>query len=315
MSYKDYTTVPSTRGPLATDAITDAKRTELAKATILAAVEADIADNSILAGKVNSQKVVGGNRVQSFKVDGGKVEGHNSTTGKFVRGSAITVDDTVAKIDQVSILRTTVPFLDGKQAPFATEAVISEYIQGQMGAYIDEVYALHAAKVATGATGLKETLTAAPTKENLLEAVNAASGRIWEASRRNVSGATVLMSPRTFTMLRMNEQVSNRNYVLADGTPASMETLRLFGMDVYGMSNFAAVAQNLTNHNMADLNGDYSKVLAIIVPRDAILSGDHGEPEVHIWEDQKELVTYYDVRYSFGAGIKNKNRVAVVLAK
>lgn len=315
MSYKDYTTVPSTRGPLASDAITDAKRTELAKTTILAAVEADIADNSILAGKVNSQKVVGGNRVQSFRVAGGKVEGHNSTTGKFVRGSAITVDDTVAKIDQVSILRTAVPFLDGKQAPFATEAVISEYIQGRMGAYIDEVYALHAAKVATSVNGLKETLTAAPSKENLLEAINAASGRIWEASGRNANGATVLMSPRTFTTLRMNEQVTNRNYVLADGTPASMETLKVFGLDVYGMGNFAEVAQNLTNHNMADLNGDYSKVLAIIVSRDAILSGDHGEPEVHIWEEQRELVTYYDVRYSFGAGIKNKSRVAVVLAK
>lgn len=315
MSYKDYTTVPSTRGALATDAITDAKRTELARAQILAAVEQDIEANSILAGKVNSQKVMGSNRVQSFKVDGGKVEGHNSTTGKFVQGSAITVDDTVAKIDQISILRTSVPFLDGKQSPFAHEAVISERIQGLMGAYIDEVYALHAAKVATGAAGLKETLTGAATKENVLEAINSASGRIWEASRRNVAGATVLMSPRTFTMLRMNEQVMNREYVLADGTPAAMDYLKLFGMDVFGMSNFAAVAQNLTSHNVAELNGDYSKVLAIIVPKDAILSGDHGEPEVHIWDDQEKLVTFYDVRYAFGAGIKNKNRVAVVLAK
>lgn len=315
MSYKDYTTVPSTRGAMATDAITDAKRTELARAQILAAVEQDIEANSILAGKVNSQKVMGSNRVQSFKVDGGKVEGHNSTTGKFVQGSAITVDDTVAKIDQISILRTSVPFLDGKQSPFAHEAVISERIQGLMGAYIDEVYALHAAKVATGAAGLKETLTTATTKESLLEAINSASGRIWEASRRNVAGATVLMSPRNFTMLRMNEQVINREYVLADGTPAAMDYLKLFGMDVFGMSNFAAVAQNLTNHNVADLNGDYSKVLAIIVPKDAILSGDHGEPEVHIWDDQEKLVTFYDVRYAFGAGIKNKNRVAVVLAK
>jgi hypothetical protein len=315
MSYKDYTTVPSTRGAMATDAITDAKRTELARAQILAAVEQDIEANSILAGKVNSQKVMGSNRVQSFKVDGGKVEGHNSTTGKFVQGSAITVDDTVAKIDQISILRTSVPFLDGKQSPFAHEAVISERIQGLMGAYIDEVYALHAAKVATGAAGLKETLTGAATKENLLEAINSASGRIWEASRRNVAGATVLLSPRNFTMLRMNEQAINREYVLADGTPAAMDYLKLFGMDVFGMSNFAAVAQNLTNHNVADLNGDYSKVLAIIVPKDAILSGDHGEPEVHIWDDQEKLVTFYDVRYAFGAGIKNKNRVAVVLAK
>lgn len=315
MSYKDYTTVPSTRGALATDAITDAKRTELARAQILAAVEQDIEANSILAGKVNSQKVMGSNRVQSFKVDGGKVEGHNSTTGKFVQGSAITVDDTVAKIDQISILRTSVPFLDGKQSPFAHEAVISERIQGLMGAYIDEVYALHAAKVATGAAGLKETLTGTATKENLLEAINSASGRIWEASRRNVAGATVLLSPRNFTMLRMNEQVINREYVLADGTPAAMDYLKLFGMDVFGMSNFAAVAQNLTNHNVAELNGDYSKVLAIIVPKDAILSGDHGEPEVHIWDDQEKLVTFYDVRYAFGAGIKNKNRVAVVLAK
>lgn len=315
MSYKDYTTVPPTRGALATDVITDAKRTELARAQILAAVEQDIEANSILAGKVNSQKVMGSNRVQSFKVDGGKVEGHNSTTGKFVQGSAITVDDTVAKIDQISILRTSVPFLDGKQSPFAHEAVISERIQGLMGAYIDEVYALHAAKVATGAAGLKETLTGAATKENLLEAINSASGRIWEASRRNVAGATVLLSPRNFTMLRMNEQVINREYVLADGTPAAMDYLKLFGMDVFGMSNFAAVAQNLTNHNVADLNGDYSKVLAIIVPKDAILSGDHGEPEVHIWDDQEKLVTFYDVRYAFGAGIKNKNRVAVVLAK
>ena len=315
MSYKDYTTVPSTRGAMATDAITDAKRTELARSQILAAVEQDIEANSILAGKVNSQKVMGSNRVQSFKVDGGKVEGHNSTTGKFVQGSAITVDDTVAKIDQISILRTSVPFLDGKQSPFAHEAVISERIQGLMGAYIDEVYALHAAKVATGAAGLKETLTGAATKENLLEAINSASGRIWEASRRNVAGATVLLSPRNFTMLRMNEQVINREYVLADGTPAAMDYLKLFGMDVFGMSNFAAVAQNLTNHNVAELNGDYSKVLAIIVPKDAILSGDHGEPEVHIWDDQEKLVTFYDVRYAFGAGIKNKNRVAVVLAK
>ena len=315
MSYKDYTTVPSTRGAMATDAITDAKRTELARAQILAAVEQDIEANSILAGKVNSQKVMGSNRVQSFKVDGGKVEGHNSTTGKFVQGSAITVDDTVAKIDQISILRTSVPFLDGKQSPFAHEAVISERIQGLMGAYIDEVYALHAAKVATGAAGLKETLSGAATKENLLEAINSASGRIWEASRRNVAGATVLLSPRNFTMLRMNEQVINREYVLADGTPAAMDYLKLFGMDVFGMSNFAAVAQNLTNHNVAELNGDYSKVLAIIVPKDAILSGDHGEPEVHIWDDQEKLVTFYDVRYAFGAGIKNKNRVAVVLAK
>lgn len=315
MSYKDYTTVPSTRGAMATDAITDAKRTELARAQILAAVEQDIEANSILAGKVNSQKVMGSNRVQSFKVDGGKVEGHNSTTGKFVQGSAITVDDTVAKIDQISILRTSVPFLDGKQSPFAHEAVISERIQGLMGAYIDEVYALHAAKVATGAAGLKETLTGTATKENLLEAINSASGRIWEASRRNVAGATVLLSPRNFTMLRMNEQVINREYVLADGTPAAMDYLKLFGMDVFGMSNFAAVAQNLTNHNVAELNGDYSKVLAIIVPKDAILSGDHGEPEVHIWDDQEKLVTFYDVRYAFGAGIKNKNRVAVVLAK
>lgn len=315
MSYKDYTTVPSTRGAMATDVITDAKRTELARAQILAAVEQDIEANSILAGKVNSQKVMGSNRVQSFKVDGGKVEGHNSTTGKFVQGSAITVDDTVAKIDQISILRTSVPFLDGKQSPFAHEAVISERIQGLMGAYIDEVYALHAAKVATGATGLKETLTGTTTKENLLEAINSASGRIWEASRRNVAGATVLLSPRNFTMLRMNEQVINREYVLADGTPAAMDYLKLFGMDVFGMSNFAAVAQNLTNHNVAELNGDYSKVLAIIVPKDAILSGDHGEPEVHIWDDQEKLVTFYDVRYAFGAGIKNKNRVAVVLAK
>ena len=94
-----------------------------------------------------------------------------------------------------------------------------------------------------------------------------------------------------------------------------MDYLKLFGMDVFGMSNFAAVAQNLTNHNVAELNGDYSKVLAIIVPKDAILSGDHGEPEVHIWDDQEKLVTFYDVRYAFGAGIKNKNRVAVVLAK
>lgn len=315
MSYKDYTTVPSTRGAMGTDTITDAKRTELARAQILAAVEQDIEANSILAGKVNSQKVMGSNRVQSFKVDGGKVEGHNSTTGKFVQGSAITVDDTVAKIDQISILRTSVPFLDGKQSPFAHEAVISERIQGLMGAYIDEVYALHAAKVATGAAGLKETLTGAATKENLLEAINSASGRIWEASRRNVAGATVLLSPRNFTMLRMNEQVINREYVLADGTPAAMDYLKLFGMDVFGMSNFAAVAQNLTNHNVAELNGDYSKVLAIIVPKDAILSGDHGEPEVHIWDDQEKLVTFYDVRYAFGAGIKNKNRVAVVLAK
>lgn len=315
MSYKDYTTVPSARGAMATDAITDAKRTELARAQILAAVEQDIEANSILAGKVNSQKVMGSNRVQSFRVDGGMVEGHNSTTGKFVQGSAITVDDTVAKIDQISILRTSVPFLDGKQSPFAHEAVISERIQGLMGAYIDEVYALHAAKVATGAAGLKETLTGAATKENLLEAINSASGRIWEASRRNVAGATVLLSPRNFTMLRMNEQVINREYVLADGTPAAMDYLKLFGMDVFGMSNFAAVAQNLTNHNVAELNGDYSKVLAIIVPKDAILSGDHGEPEVHIWDDQEKLVTFYDVRYAFGAGIKNKNRVAVVLAK
>ena len=315
MSYKDYTTVPSTRGAMTTDVITDAKRTELARAQILAAVEQDIDANSILAGKVNSQKVMGSNRVQSFKVDGGKVEGHNSTTGKFVQGSAITVDDTVAKIDQISILRTSVPFLDGKQSPFAHEAVISERIQGLMGAYIDEVYALHAAKVATSAAGLKETLTGAATKENLLEAINSASGRIWEASRRNVAGATVLLSPRNFTMLRMNEQVINREYVLADGTPAAMDYLKLFGMDVFGMSNFAAVAQNLTNHNVAELNGDYSKVLAIIVPKDAILSGDHGEPEVHIWDDQEKLVTFYDVRYAFGAGIKNKNRVAVVLAK
>lgn len=315
MSYKDYTTVPSTRGAMATDAITDAKRTELARAQILAAVEQDIEANSILAGKVNSQKVMGSNRVQSFKVDGGKVEGHNSTTGKFVQGSAITVDDTIAKIDQISILRTSVPFLDGKQSPFAHEAVISERIQGLMGAYIDEVYALHAAKVATSAAGLKETLTGAATKENLLEAINSASGRIWEASRRNVAGATVLLSPRNFTMLRMNEQVINREYVLADGTPAAMDYLKLFGMDVFGMSNFAAVAQNLSNHNVAELNGDYSKVLAIIVPKDAILSGDHGEPEVHIWDDQEKLVTFYDVRYAFGAGIKNKNRVAVVLAK
>lgn len=315
MSYKDYTTVPSTRGAMATDAITDTKRTELARAQILAAVEQDIEANSILAGKVNSQKVMGSNRVQSFKVDGGKVEGHNSTTGKFVQGSAITVDDTVAKIDQISILRTSVPFLDGKQSPFAHEAVISERIQGLMGAYIDEVYALHAAKVATGAAGLKETLSGTTTKENLLEAINSASGRIWEASRRNVAGATVLLSPRNFTMLRMNEQVINREYVLADGTPAAMDYLKLFGMDVFGMSNFAAVAQNLTNHNVAELNGDYSKVLAIIVPKDAILSGDHGEPEVHIWDDQEKLVTFYDVRYAFGAGIKNKNRVAVVLAK
>lgn len=315
MSYKDYTTVPSTRGAMATDAITDTKRTELARAQILAAVEQDIEANSILAGKVNSQKVMGSNRVQSFKVDGGKVEGHNSTTGKFVQGSAITVDDTVAKIDQISILRTSVPFLDGKQSPFAHEAVISERIQGLMGAYIDEVYALHAAKVATSAAGLKETLTGAATKENLLEAINSASGRIWEASRRNVAGATVLLSPRNFTMLRMNEQVINREYVLADGTPAAMDYLKLFGMDVFGMSNFAAVAQNLTSHNVAELNGDYSKVLAIIVPKDAILSGDHGEPEVHIWDDQEKLVTFYDVRYAFGAGIKNKNRVAVVLAK
>ena len=315
MSYKDYTTVPSTRGAMATDVITDAKRTELARAQILAAVEQDIEANSILAGKVNSQKVMGSNRIQSFKVDGGKVEGHNSTTGKFVQGSAITVDDTVAKIDQISILRTSVPFLDGKQSPFAHEAVISERIQGLMGAYIDEVYALHAAKVATGAAGLKETLTGAATKENLLEAINSASGRIWEASRRNVAGATVLLSPRNFTTLRMNEQVINREYVLADGTPAAMDYLKLFGMDVFGMSNFAAVAQNLTNHNVAELNGDYSKVLAIIVPKDAILSGDHGEPEVHIWDDQEKLVTFYDVRYAFGAGIKNKNRVAVVLAK
>jgi len=314
MSYKDYTTVPSTRGALAADSITDTKRTELARAQILAAVEQDIEANSILAGKVNSQKVIGSNRVQSFKVDGGKVEGHNSTTGKFVQGSAITVDDTLAKIDQISILRTSVPFLDGKQSPFAHEAVISERIQGLMGAYIDEVYALHAAKVATG-DGLKETLTGAATKENLLEAINSASGRIWEASRRNVAGATVLLSPRNFTMLRMNEQVINREYVLADGTPAAMDYLKLFGMDVFGMSNFAAVAQNLTNHNVAELNGDYSKVLAIIVPKDAILSGDHGEPEVHIWDDQEKLVTFYDVRYAFGAGIKNKNRVAVVLAK
>ena len=315
MSYKDYTTVPSTRGAMATDAITDVKRTELARAQILAAVEQDIEANSILAGKVNSQKVMGSNRVQSFKVDGGKVEGHNSTTGKYVQGSAITVDDTVAKIDQISILRTSVPFLDGKQSPFAHEAVISERIQGLMGAYIDEVYALHAAKVATGAAGLKETLTGATTKENLLEAINSASGRIWEASRRNVAGATVLLSPRNFTMLRMNEQVINREYVLADGTPAAMDYLKLFAMDIFGMSTFAAVAQNLTNHNVAELNGDYSKVLAIIVPKDAILSGDHGEPEVHIWDDQEKLVTFYDVRYAFGAGIKNKNRVAVVLAK
>nr|DAU70799.1 MAG TPA: Major capsid protein [Caudoviricetes sp.] len=315
MSYKDYTTVPSTRGALATDAITDAKRTELARAQILAAVEQDIAANSILAGKVNSQKVVGGNRVQSFKVDGGKVEGHNSTTGKFVQGSAITVDDTVAKIDQISILRTSVPFLDGKQSPFAHEAVISERIQGLMGAYIDEVYALHAAKVATSATGLKHTLPAAKTKENLLEGLNSISGMIWEASRRGVQGAVVLMSPRTFTTLRMNEQVLNREYLLSDGTTAAMDYLKLFGMDVYGMSNFASVAQNLTNHNMPELNGDYSKVEMIVVPRDAILAGDHGEPQVKIWDDEEKLVTFYDVRYAFGAGIKNKNRVGVVLAK
>lgn len=315
MSYKDYTTVPATRGALATDAITDAKRTELARAQILAAVEQDIAANSILAGKVNSQTVVGGNRVQSFKVDGGKVEGHNSTTGKYVQGSAITVDDTVAKIDQISILRTSVPFLDGKQSPFAHEAVISERIQGLMGAYIDEVYALHAAKVATSADGLKHTLPGAKTKENLLEGLNTISGMIWEASRRGVNGAVVLMSPRTFTTLRMNEQVMNREYVLADGTTAAMDYLKLFGMDVYGMSNFAAVAKNLTTHNMSELIGDYSKVEMIVVPRDAILAGDHGEPQVKIWDDEEKLVTFYDVRYAFGAGIKNKNRVGVVLAK
>lgn len=257
------------------------------------------------------------------------VHGQTPTPSEYKFGvSKFSIDTPVlarARIEELAEIQTHLPVLND----------IGDDQGKKLAEFIDETYLIMAIKAGlltqtpfSGVTaaegfggGSNITMAAAADRNDPAKLLNALRQLEMAMFKKNVDWAgdqaVLVVSPEVMFTLESNEMLVDRNIKWADGTNLDATVLKVKGIPVVRSNHFPG-GRNITNHllsnssNQNAYNGDFSKVLGVVVSRKALQDGYAYKPKYTMHWDETDLCHYVTARVAMGVGIARPEFAGVI---
>lgn len=279
-------------------------------------VEGTIARRSALQGWINFRSVKGTSTLMNYAVG-------ETTLSKVVPG--VTPDGQEADFSRIGVTidtlvyaRNTVPLLDTFQTQYDARKHIAEEHGKKIAKFSDQALFIQAAKAAAMTTspygsaghtgGTTVTLGAGESLQDPAVINAALANLLSQMEEKDVDpqgdDLMIALPPKVFYALIQSEQVSNGEYITAEGNKIKGMIFNAFGVPVIRSNNIPQsvitghLLSNARNSNAYD--GDFSKLGALVFSPRALLAGETVPLQKDVFYDKISKSWYIDSHTSFG---------------
>lgn len=260
------------------------------------------------------------------------------TPGVTPNGTGIEFGKTNLVVDTPLLARVALPMLDVFQSSYDKRVEIGNEHGKTIAKFVDQTLAIAGLKAALSTNsafynnsneldghsgGTQFTMDAAgdiadPAK--LDDAINELLSKIEENKDVDVlqDGGVIYVRPQLYYRLLKSERLISTEYITADGNKIATRALASHGVPVMASRNFPA-GQTIASHLLSNagngnfFDGDFTKVVALFMARDAIVAGETIAFTPRVFWDELSKSWYVDCHGAFSAARKRVENAGVIL--
>lgn len=274
-------------------------------------VEGTIQRRSVMESWLPVRSVKGTATVSNYAVGEAKL-------GKVVPGEAPPAEKAQFSklsltIDTVVYARNALPLLDVFQTNFDARKEIGQEHGKKIAKFKDQSFLIQAAKAARltespfgttpgHGTGNQVTLTAAADRSDPAKLYKALSDLFVKFEEQDVDpiadDLVIFLQPAEYYTLLQSEQLTNGEYITAEGNSVQTKVLSAWGVPVLSTNNIPKSV--ITDHELGSaFDGDFSKVVVLVFSPRALLAGETIPLESDVFYDKIYKSWFVDSHLSY----------------
>ncbi len=286
-------------------------------------LEGTLERKSVLSDWIPRRTVTGTSTIRNYAI--GETQLGVVEPGIAPKAHGVDFSKAELTIDTVVYARNVTPLLDQFQNEYDARKEIGVEHGKKIAKFVDQAFMIQGAKAAmladsryydaaTGRDPLGHTGGTVETLATLADAKDPA--KVWNAldrletamAEKDVDWAdddfVIVLRPDVFSALRASEQVINGQYVTANGTTKNGLIFKAFDTPVVRSNNMpkGVIANHFlsTARNGNAYDGDFSKLLGLVLSPRALLAGETIPLETDVWYNKDYKSWYIDAHMAFG---------------
>lgn len=230
-------------------------------------------------------------------------------------------------IDTVVYARNALPLLDVFQTNFDARKEIANEHGKKIAKFKDQSFFIQAAKAAQltqspfgttpgHGTGNIETLTAAADRSDPAKLYRALANLFTKFEEQDVDpiadDLVIFLQPAEYYTLLQSEQLTNGEYITAEGNKIETKVLSAYGVPVISTNNIPKTV--IADHELGTaFDGDFTKLVSVVFSPRALLAGETIPLESDVFYDKLFKSWFVDSHLSYSVTPNRPEYAGVIL--